>query len=107
MHIEQEIFDLATMTSNAFGWQSEIAGHIGTAMTADESAAIIAESEDEYVTEVEGFAEMLPVYIRNEMECVVADAVADLQEFLGRIEAGYDAGKLEALTRADWQALAA
>ena len=50
MSIEKQVLEMATMTSNAFGWKSEMSGMIGTDHSPDDGYN--CKDEDEYAQEV-------------------------------------------------------
>lgn len=100
MTIEYEILELATMTSNAFGWQSMLAGYITYNHDIYRGKD---KTEDEYVKEVLTFATSLNINDFSDNE--ESSNYLYIKEFVQKVEQGYDEAKLEQLTRNDYKLL--
>lgn len=104
-NIGAEILGLAVTTSNALGWKTRLAGHIGTNLVhLDADCGIVATCEREYVTAITHFAELLPNSVREaldleELSEVDRDGLASFEARLGR---GYDPDALATAAREDW-----
>jgi hypothetical protein len=103
MSKEQQLFDLATMTSNAFGISSELAGFNATKFQNGDGANMnIHDTCDEYANAILTFSEILTEQdvadvhgtLSNEQLIEARELIAELQ--------GYDADKLKRIAREDW-----
>jgi hypothetical protein len=114
------LFNLATMTSNAFGIESALAGNEATMFQSDDGANINHTVED-YVNNILVFAEILtgvkfdeftsslPLACENEPEEAIDTAYGsynyeEIYEILGLIVdvLSYDPLKLACIARNDW-----
>lgn len=102
MSKEMHLFSLATMTSNAFGLESKLAGYEGTKFARDDLDAHINETAEEYVISIVNFAEALvdadDVDIANRFE---GDELEEAQALIQRLK-GYDETELKRIAREDW-----
>ncbi|MBR9973787.1 hypothetical protein [Magnetospirillum sulfuroxidans] len=104
-NIEAEIFGLAVTTSNALGWRTRLAGYIGTNLGhLDADCGIVATCEQEYVTAITQFAELLPNALREALDMEeLSEADRDgLASFAARLDGGYDPDALASAAREDW-----
>lgn len=100
MNKETQLFNLATMTSNAFGIESKIAGYEGTMFCNDDDANINGTIED-YVNNVATFADLL---INEDLEAVYQlddDELIEARALVEKLK-GYDEDTLKRIARDDW-----
>lgn len=104
-NIEAEIFGLAVTTSNAWGWKTRLAGYIGTNLGhLDADCGIVATCEEEYVTAITQYAELLENAVREalDMEELSESDRDGLVSFAARLDGGYDPDALASVAREDW-----
>lgn len=110
MSIEAEILGLAVMSSNAFGWKSRLAGYIGTNLGhLDTDCGIVATCEQEYVTAILQYGELLPDAVAEALDeeglsPVEREGLASLSARLGD---GYAPDALASAARKDWERILA
>ena len=115
-----KLFNLATMTSNAFGIESDLAGYEATKFQSDKGANI-HQAVEEYVHDILAYAdmltsEMLEHFKEASIEASVLEenekvdtghgsyTYEELDEITGLIAelVGYDANELACIARDDW-----